>query len=497
MNIEELIKRKESQWLEFKESFGKEAIETVAAFSNASGGTLLIGVENSGGVRGVAASEESIKEWVNQIKQATQPQIFPEIRPIELDGKTVVYMIVQEYPIKPVSCKGKYFKRFGASNHLIPVEELVEMHLYSINSSFDSFKVTQTVADMQMNLVVKFFKQLQDTGRISLNDDPVVNLRKIGLLKDEQLTFAALLLFGEHHTGIHIGRFKTEDTIIDDILIHSPLALAVDEAMTFIKKCISIRYEFTGELRRKEIWQYPLPVLRELLLNAIIHKDYRNPTDIIIKIYDDRIRFMNPGALMGDLTPEILLSGSYSAMHRNRLLAEAFYLRGDIEKFGTGFFRIQRDILEYPELQLTLDKLPGVTRIGLDVIPKNLLKVTDQVTDQVADQVTDQDADQDADQVIQRINTEKQKFDTLELSDSVQTLLMIVDGEMTHEQLLMKLNLKHKPSFRKLYLAPALKSGIIEMTIPDKPNSRYQKYRLTEKGKKMKSAALNIEQSNN
>src|SRR5690606_29389189 len=134
--------------------------------------------------------------------------------------------------------------------------------------------------------------QLGNTGRLTLNDDPLVNLRKIGLLKEGQLTFAALLLFGEHRTGIHIGRFKTQDVIIDDMLIKSPLAIAVDEAMNFIKKNISLRYEFTGELRRKEIWQFPLPVIRELLLNAVIHKDYRNPTDIMIKIFDNSIQFV-------------------------------------------------------------------------------------------------------------------------------------------------------------------------------------------------------------
>jgi ATP-dependent DNA helicase RecG len=175
------------------------------------------------------------------IKQATQPQIFPEINPVVIDGKTIVCVSVQEYPLKPVSCKGKYYKRIGASNHLIPLNEIVEMQLYSINSSFDSFIVRETLADLQIDLIVKFFRQIGNTGRISLQEDPMVNLKKIGLIKEDQLTFAALLLFGEHQTGIHIGRFKSQDIIIDDILIKSPLVVAVDEAMTFIKKSISLR----------------------------------------------------------------------------------------------------------------------------------------------------------------------------------------------------------------------------------------------------------------
>jgi ATP-dependent DNA helicase RecG len=241
IRTEELYKQPESQRLEFKESFGKETVETVAAFSNASGGEILIGVTGDGTVKGVNVNDEIIKDWINVIKQATQPQIFPEINPVVIDGKTIVCVSVQEYPLKPVSCKGKYYKRIGASNHLIPLNEIVEMQLYSINSSFDSFIVRETLADLQIDLIVKFFRQIGNTGRISLQEDPMVNLKKIGLIKEDQLTFAALLLFGEHQTGIHIGRFKSQDIIIDDILIKSPLVVAVDEAMTFIKKSISLR----------------------------------------------------------------------------------------------------------------------------------------------------------------------------------------------------------------------------------------------------------------
>ncbi|HNY02647.1 MAG TPA: ATP-binding protein, partial [Bacteroidales bacterium] len=121
MKLDELMKQGESQRLEFKESFGKETVETVAAFSNASGGVILIGVDMKGKVNGIKYYEESIKDWANMIKQATLPQIFPEISPVLVENKWIVSVFVQEYPVKPVSCKGKYFKRIGASNHQIPV----------------------------------------------------------------------------------------------------------------------------------------------------------------------------------------------------------------------------------------------------------------------------------------------------------------------------------------------------------------------------------------
>jgi len=115
-----------------------------------------------------------------------------------------------------------------------------------------------------------------------------------------------------------------------------------------------LEYTFTGELKRKEIWQFPLSALREILLNSIIHKDYRNPTDVIIKIFDDRIEFTNPGSFMGNLKPEDLYKDDYKAFHRNKLLAEAFYLTGDVEKYGTGFIRIRKYLEEYPDVSYSV-----------------------------------------------------------------------------------------------------------------------------------------------
>ena len=177
-------------------------------------------------------------------------------------------------------------------------------------------------------------------------DDLLTNMTKLKLIRFEKPTLAAMLLFGNHGYSIHIGRFKAEDTIIDDLLIKAPLPEALDEALIFIKKHINLSYEFDGSLERKEIWQYPLDVIRELLLNAVVHRDYQNSTDIVIKIFDHRIVFSNPGILFGSLTLEDLEKDDYVSSIWNKLLAEAFYLTGDIEKYGTGFIRIRKKLDE-------------------------------------------------------------------------------------------------------------------------------------------------------
>jgi hypothetical protein len=135
------------------------------------------------------------------------------------------------------------------------------------------------------------------------------------------------------------------------------LLAAVEEALTFIKKHVNLSYHFDGNLERRERWQYPMEALRELLLNAVVHRDYKSPSDIVIKIFDDRIVFTNPGKLYGKLRIEDLQRNDYLSSIRNRLLAEAFFLMGDIERYGTGFVRIREALSSYTEIGFKIEEI--------------------------------------------------------------------------------------------------------------------------------------------
>ena len=104
---------------------------------------------------------------------------------------------------------------------------------------------------------------------------------------------------------------------------NSTHVLSLDEIVDLKQQSLNLSSGFDGSLKRKETWRYPLEALRELLLNAVIHRDYRNTSDIVIKIFDNRIVFTNPGRLYGNLTLD-LKRDDYAPAHRNRLLAEAF-----------------------------------------------------------------------------------------------------------------------------------------------------------------------------
>ncbi len=369
MDINRLIESGETETVELKASFGKEVIISLVAFANTRGGKVLVGVDNGGNPTGLRVGRETVQGYLNQIKVATYPQIIPRITTLRLRGNTVLVFEINEYPIKPVSFKNRYYKRVKNSNHPLSLDEIVELQQQSLNLSFDAYPTKADLSSLDQGEMNRFFEKVNATGRAHFRDDPLSNLAKLKIIQQGSPTLAAMLMFGNHGYSIHLGRFKSADTIIDDLLLKEPLPRAIEEAMIFIKKHISLSFAFNGSLKRKETWQYPLDALRELLLNAVIHRDYRSASDIIIKIFDDHIVFTNPGTLYGNLTIEDLERDDYVPAHRNRLLAEAFYLTGDVEKYGTGLIRVRELIKDFPGTTLSIHEKGDFLIVELAATP--------------------------------------------------------------------------------------------------------------------------------
>jgi ATP-dependent DNA helicase RecG len=343
-----LVQQGESETLEFKRSFDKAAIETIAAFANTCGGTLFIGVEDNGNITGIETGKETIQAWLNQIKQSTSPAIIPDIEKVSVDKKNVVVIRTVEYPIKPVSVKGRYVKRNKNSNHLMDINEVTAQHLKTFNTSWDYYiDDHHTMDDISLEKVRQFIERTNKYRDIAINDDPFRVLHKFELTRDTRLTYGGFLLFMAEEsalTTMELGRFQTGTIIKDNLTLKSDLFSQLDRAMDFIKKHLNKAYIITGNIQREERWDYPLDAIREIVVNAIVHRDYRNASDSIIKIYDDRIEFFNPGKLPEGLSIERLLSGNYTSTIRNKKIAEIFKEAGAIEKYGSGISRIREGL---------------------------------------------------------------------------------------------------------------------------------------------------------
>lgn len=123
------LPNKESDTVEFKTAFDIELTETLCAFANSRGGAVYPGVDDKGRVSGIEAGAESANRWLNQIKTSTAPSLLPEIEIVRANDKNVAVFAMPEYPIKPVACKGRYFKRIGNSNHQMSASEVADMRL--------------------------------------------------------------------------------------------------------------------------------------------------------------------------------------------------------------------------------------------------------------------------------------------------------------------------------------------------------------------------------
>lgn len=132
-------------------------------------------------------------------------------------------------------------------------------------------------------------------------------LRKSELLREQGITFGCFLLFAAVDsliTTIDVGRFDSETIIRDNLTIRGDFFSELKAVMGFIKKHISKRFVITGKPPRDEVWEYPLEAVREILLNMIVHRDYRASSDSTVKIHYDRIEFFNPGSLLPGITIE-------------------------------------------------------------------------------------------------------------------------------------------------------------------------------------------------
>jgi len=259
--------------------------------------------------------------------------------------------------------------------------------------SWDSYPyIGATFDSLNPGKITDFITKVNSAGRFHLPEKQVDALIKLNFLKNDIPTNAAMILFSKKNLlyNVHIGRFKTPSMIIADKMINGNLYDVVEESMQTIIGHLKFAFEITGRTtQRTEIPEYPLEALRELLLNSLIHRDYKSSTDVQIKIFDQKITFFNPGGLYGNLTEEDLKTDSYQASTRNKQLAEAFYLTHDIEKYGSGFIRIRQAIANYPTMIFNFHTLGQGFLAEFSYSEQKLTIKNDPALDEVPDKVPD------------------------------------------------------------------------------------------------------------
>jgi len=239
-----MIPKSENSNTEFKTSFSDEVIISLVAFSNTKEGSVYIGLNDMSEVKGVEIGKETIQNWVNEVKNKTSPQIIPDTEVFDMEEKTVVVFFVTEYPIKPVSFKGRLYKRNGNSNHLMSIDEIANEHLKTINTSWDFYiDPNHTLDAISFDKVSRFIQKIEQRTQSEIQISPREFLSKMEIIREGKLTFGGFLLFVSDYcliSDLQVGRFKSDITIIDSISLNTYLFTEVDDIIAFIKKHLMV-----------------------------------------------------------------------------------------------------------------------------------------------------------------------------------------------------------------------------------------------------------------
>ena len=349
--ILELVEKHESEILELKPSLSqtKNIIETVSAFSNTKGGSIIIGADDKGNIIGVDVGEKTIEKLANKIKQNTDTQIYPSISVEKIDGKNIIVVEVKESKSKPVFAFDRVYKRVGKSNHRISSDEIRKMALEGKKVYWDELICEDaSLEDIDEQKVKRFLEKARFERRLDITPNISVGeaLERLSLIKNNKLTNAAILLFGKNpqkffiQSEVRCARFKGTEPLefIDMKVFGGNIIDQREDSLEFIKEHIRLHAKIVGT-ERVETWEYPIEAIREAITNAICHRNYEISSNVQIRIFDDRIEIWDPGLLPKGLTIE-KLKGKHESILRNLLVGKCFFLIKYIEQWGTGTNRI-------------------------------------------------------------------------------------------------------------------------------------------------------------
>lgn len=354
-SLEEFLSLHEGRHLDFKETVSESFFKLLSAFSNTEGGFVVLGVsDKTRKVTGFDCRGEKLSELANRINDGLG--IHPVIDEIPAEGRTILIITVNPQR-KPVSYRGVYYTRVGDTVREIDPDELRRKFLE--DTSWEDLVSGCILDDIDDETVQNFMDLLR--GRAARSGIPDIKdketiLRRLGLITpDGNITYAACILFGKNpqsrfgNAGLQITRVNDETALINPKNLSGNLFQLLERAEEYLLTAQAVVYDPSGNaivdsFRRKEIPEYPVAALREALLNLLIHRDYFDSrTPSIIRMYDDRIQFLNPARFPADVTLEKILSQHYP-YHRNPKIADIFAKAGYVEKFGTGLERIRAEL---------------------------------------------------------------------------------------------------------------------------------------------------------
>lgn len=368
MTIKEIMSG-ESKNVEFKVALPEKSIKymkSVVAFANCSGGKILFGIEDDT-CKVVGIDDENVFKTMdaitNAISDSCEPAIYPDISLQTIEGKTIIVVEIsagkqRPYYIKSMGKEDGVFVRVSGTSRPADEYMIKELLFEGSNRSFDqAICLGLDITDDDISKLCSSMKQTalkncrNDEERTAVKDVTVNQLISWGIVLERDgkyvPTNAFALLTGNDilHTATQCGMFKgiTKANFIDRREYTGPIQNQVEEALQFVLRNIHMGVEFSG-LSRQDVYEIPVESIRELLLNAAIHRSYLDHSNIQVAIYDDRLEVTSPGKLPMGQNIERMKEG-YSKI-RNEAIAYAFSYMKLMEHWGSGIPRIIDKVVE-------------------------------------------------------------------------------------------------------------------------------------------------------
>lgn len=472
-DIKNLIKSDtETDTIEFKKTTGQleRGMETLCAFLNGDGGTVLFGVTDEGKIIGqdiAGKTKETIGEAISRIEPNVNVRIFYVPMP-DSEKKVIALHVESSRMERPFCYKGRPYMRFQNVTTVMPQDKYRQL-LMERGGNYSWEAMTNPdlkISDLDEHAILGAVRGGIRCGRLpeaTIREDLPTILEKFNLSHDGKLNNASAVLFGRDlyyypQCLLRMARFKgtTKNVFIDNQRVIGNIYALLDAAMAFFFKHLSLSGKIEGLYREEEL-EIPYKALRECCTNAFCHRLYHRPgSSVGIAIYDDRVEIENSGTFPPNITMEKLLSG-HNSEPQNLIIANVLYKSEVLENWGRG-------------IELMISECRRVN-------------------------IPDPEFHTDGNSVwvIFRYTRKTMEYDptaTRQLPDSCPTatpqvekvLHAIKEQTLSTKEIMGMLGLKDKSNFLELYLYPATRQNLVEPIYPDNPKHPRQKYRLTEKG---------------
>ena len=362
MTIEEILTG-ESKNVEFKENLPEKSIKymkSVVAFANGTGGKIIFGIADK--TREVIGFDKEdvfrkMDAIANAVSDSCEPAIIPDITLQTVDSKTIIVVEVsggrqRPYYIKALGKEAGVYVRVAGTTRPADEYMIKELMFEGSNRYFDQALCTGlNVTDEDIDALCKAMKEQaiknahNEEQKAAVKDVGRQQLRSWGVLIERDgkdypsNAYTILTGCGGLHVATQCGVFKgtTKEVFVDRREYTGPIWEQIEEAFQFVLRNIHLGATIVG-IYRQDVYEIPPDAIRELIINAAVHRSYLDHGNIQVAVYDNRLEITSPGKLPMGQTLERMKEG-YSQI-RNEALAYAFLYMNLIEHWGSGIPRI-------------------------------------------------------------------------------------------------------------------------------------------------------------